>query len=257
MKVAPSELNRLLEAALDDQRQEKPFFQALLDSTIYCHCPKNVSPGTKFVQFRGPNDELLLPFFSDKGKADRAAQGKLRVFALQGRDLLQRTLGATLVLNPNDRWCKLYPDEVRQLLVHSELPNLETESLSMGTSVDIHTESVPPPGFEVFLLPQIQLLTEIERAYLTDMRLSPQEVDHHWILVAIATTEAHERTARNLVARAQPFCEERQIQFSVMVYSPDDPNDRWISELFPSPFYRRVEASKPMKGEPDHATGKS
>jgi hypothetical protein len=239
MKAAPSELNRLLEAALDDQRQEKAFFQALIDSRVYCHCPKNTSPGSQFIQFRGPNGDLLLPFFSDKAKADRAAQGKLRVVALQGRDFLQRTLGATLVLNPNDRWCKLYPDEVRHLLVHSELPNLETESLSMGTSVDIHTESVPPPGLEPFLNSTLRLLNDVERGYLADMRLSPQDEGPHWVLIAISAAAAHERTARNLVARSQPFCAERQIQFSVMVYAPGDPNDRWISDLFPQPFYRQ------------------
>lgn len=239
MKVAPSELNRLLEAALDDQHEEKPFFQALLDSTVYVHRPKNSPLDKQFIQFRGPNDELLLPFFSDKEKADRAAQGKLRVVALRGKDFLRRTLGATLVLNPNDRWCKLYPDEVRHLLMHLELPNLETESLNAGASVEIHTESVSPPGLEPFLHSQLRLLNDVERGYLADIRLSPQEEGPHWVLIAISAAAAHERTARNLVARSQPFCAERQIQFSVMVYAPGDPNDRWISDLFPQPFFQR------------------
>ena len=239
MKVAPSELNRLLEAALDDQRQENAFFQALLDSMVYAHSPKTGPPGRQFIQFRGPDGELLLPFFSDRGKADRAAQGKLRVFALQGRDFLVRTLGATLVLNPNDRWCKLYPDEVRQLLNRKSLPILITENLEGGKSVATYTEAIPPADLAEMLVSEIQSLPEIERAYLIDMRLNEEEQTAHWILVSIAPEGVKERLARTLVARSQSFCAEREIQFSVMVFSPGDKNDDWILSVGVRPLLSR------------------
>jgi hypothetical protein len=239
MKVAPSELNRLLEAALDDQRQEGPFFQALLDSTVYGHSPKTAQPGRQFVQFRGPEGELLLPFFSDKGKADRAAQGRVRVVALHGRDFLRRTLGATLVLNPNDRWCKLYPDEVRQLLERRILPPLVTENLEGGKPVAIYTEAVPPADLAEMLVSEIRSLAEIERAYLIDMRLDEEETIAHWILVAIAPEDAKERLARSLVARTQSFCAERELQFSVMVFSRGDRNDDWIQSVGTAPMFLR------------------
>jgi hypothetical protein len=239
MKVAPSELNRLLDAALDDQRQEEPFFHALLDSTIYGHSPRNGPPGRQFIQFRGPEGELLLPFFSDRGKADRAAQGKIRVVALQGRDFLCRTLGATLVLDPNDRWCKLYPDEVRQLIKQKSLPTLVTENLEGGKSVSIYTEAVPPADLTEMLVSEIQSLPEIERAYLMDMRLDEEEKTAHWILVSIAPADAKERLARSLVARSQRFCAEREIQFSVMVFSHGDRNDDWIQSIGVSPLFLR------------------
>jgi hypothetical protein len=240
MNTAESELNRLLESALDDHREEGKFFSALIDATIFAHTPLNDPTGrTRFIQFHGPNSELLLPFFSDRGKADAAAQGKARVVSLRGRLFLEQTLGATLVLNPNNRWCILYPDEVRQLLAKKSLPTLDKEQLDPERKVAIDIASVPPEELRQMLLDLLKDQSNVERAYLMDMRLDPEVLETHWMLAIIAPIAKREKLARTLVARTQEFCAERQIQFSLMVFSPGDKNDEWAQSLGIEPLHVR------------------
>ena len=240
MNISASELNRLLEAALDDHREEGRFFNALLDATIFAHTPlKDPNGRTRFIQFHCPNNELLLPFFSDRGKADAAARGKARVVSLQGRRFLEQTLGATLVLNPNNRWSILYPDEVKQLLAKRSLPTLVEEPLAPGRPVAISATSVPPEDLRLMLLALLKDQAEVERAYLMDMRLAATDREEHWLLAAIAPLPMRDRLARTLVARTQTFCAERRIQFSVMLFSPGDENDGWAKSLGIEPLLVR------------------
>ena len=232
MNTAESELNRLLESALDDHREEGKFFSALIDATIFAHTPLNDPTGrTRFIQFHGPNNELLLPFFSDLRKADAAAQGKARVVSLRGRLFLEQTLGATLVLNPNNRWCILYPDEVRQLLAKKSLPTLDKEQLDPERKVAIDIASVPPEELRQMLLDLLKAQSDVERAYLMDMRLDPTIQEEHWMLAVVAPIAKRDKIARTLVARTQSFCAERHIQFSLMVFCPGDKNDEWVQSL--------------------------
>ena len=242
MNTAESELNRLLESALDDHREEGKFFSALIDATIFAHTPLNDPTGrTRFIQFHGPNNELLLPFFSDRGKADAAARGKARVVSLRGRLFLEQTFGATLVLNPNNRWCILYPDEVRQLLAKKSLPTLDKEQLDPERKVAIDVASVPPEELRHMLLNLLKDQSDVQRAYLINMRLDPEVQEEHWMLAVIASIAKRDKLARTLVARTQDFCAERRIQFSLMVFCPGDQNDEWVQSLGIEPLRSRSE----------------
>ncbi len=75
MRVHPFELSRPLEASIGDRSKEPEFFRTPLDATAFVHAPKGDRSGrVRFVQLHAPNGELLLPFFSDYGKADVAAR---------------------------------------------------------------------------------------------------------------------------------------------------------------------------------------
>jgi len=69
------------------------------------------------MQFTTREGLLALPFFTEEAKANFAAQVVARVVRMTGRQLMELTRGATLLLNPNDTpHCALYPEEIEALL---------------------------------------------------------------------------------------------------------------------------------------------
>ena len=90
MRTPSSQLNRLLEASIADKRLEPEFFRALLDARVFAHAPLADTTGRlRLIQFNAPDGELLLPFFSDMGKAKAAGRGRVRIVELSGRQLLR------------------------------------------------------------------------------------------------------------------------------------------------------------------------
>src|SRR3546814_4427788 len=86
------------------------------------------------MQFPLPDSgHMVLPFFSEETQARAAAGTTAKVVALTGRDLLELTRGATLMLNPNGTNCPLYPEEIAALLDRGEVARS-----------DEHTSELPP-----------------------------------------------------------------------------------------------------------------
>lgn len=114
--ISATTLSRLLAQAIKDNRHEQAFFRALLDAKIYAHIPISdpVSRRLRFIQFNHPDTgQLILPFFSDEPKACAATGPTVRTVTLRGRVFLEATLGATLMLNPNDGIAYSFPRRSR------------------------------------------------------------------------------------------------------------------------------------------------
>lgn len=119
-------LEELMTASFDDPSAEPAFFKALLEATVYVHKAANdPSPGMRLVQFPHPETgALLLPFFIDLHQAQIASSPRVQIVKMTGRKLLEATLGATLILNPNSRYCLIYPEEARLLLAGAAIPQI-------------------------------------------------------------------------------------------------------------------------------------
>ena len=111
-------LQRLMELSYNDPSAEPAFFAALLGATVYAHKPAHdTAPNLRLIQFPHPETGAdLLPFFTDLQQARAASSPRVEIVKMTGRQLLEITLGATLILNPNSRYCMFYPEEVRLLL---------------------------------------------------------------------------------------------------------------------------------------------
>jgi hypothetical protein len=119
-----SALNELMTACFDDPSAEPAFFEALLGAIVYAHRPSNDStPFIRLVQFPHPKTgALLLPFFTDLRQAQIASSPHVEIVKMTGRELFEATVGATLILNPNGRYCLIYPEEARLILAGMALP---------------------------------------------------------------------------------------------------------------------------------------
>lgn len=110
-------LQLLIEASIADPSREPDFLNGLLDAPLFVHLPlSDDSSRVRLVQFSRPDGLSVIPVFTDLDRAQRAAQGHVRVATVPGRDLLEATRGATLMLDPNDTNCTLYPEEIAALL---------------------------------------------------------------------------------------------------------------------------------------------
>jgi len=117
-------LEELMAASFDEPCAEQAFFKALLDAAVYVHKAANdPSPVMRLVQFPHPETgALLLPFFTDLRQAQIASSARVQIVRMTGRELFEATLGATLILNPNSRYCLIYPEEARLLLAGEAIP---------------------------------------------------------------------------------------------------------------------------------------
>lgn len=239
MPIPPSELNRLLEAATGDRALEPEFFKALLEATVHAHCPSADRSGQiRFVQFHGPDGELLLPFFSDLGKARAAAAPNVRIVSLPGRKFLESTLGACLVLNPNNQWCKLYPEEVQQLLKTGRLAVLETVEFG-GRQVSVRLPGALPDGLLEYLGQFLPRLQPLESAYLVEMAPAENLDEVEVVIVLVSPAAESERIVRAVVTELQLNVPAPATPISVMAIDSDHPLPGWLQMPGLAPTYRR------------------
>lgn len=240
MPIQQSELNRLLEESITDRRKEPEFFRALLEATVYAHVPLNDRSGRiRFIQFNGPDGELLLPFFTDPGKSEAAGRGNVRNLAINGRLFLESTLGATLILNPNNHWCKLYPEEVRVLLRTGHVAVLESDDYAESTAITVGVpEGVPARLVEVFR-EVLAALVDVHAAYLVDMRLAPHLDNPNWVLAVRTPKSMSTRICRAILAELQAQESLTDKPLSLLTLAIEDPLPEWAAEVMPEPIYRR------------------
>lgn len=110
-------LQELIAASAADPAREPQFLAELLEAPLFVHLPL-LDDGEKvqLVKFTRLDGLTVIPVFSAFDRAYLAAQGNVRVATVPGRELMEATRGATLMLDPNDTSCTLYPEEITALL---------------------------------------------------------------------------------------------------------------------------------------------
>ncbi|GAB6196709.1 SseB family protein [Lysobacter xanthus] len=151
-----TDLRRLKERALADPAREVDYLRALLDATLYAHAPVSDDSGKlHFLMFTRPDGLNVIPLFTELAQAQDAARNAARVIPVQGRQMLEATRGATLMLDPNDVGMTLYPEEVATLLDAGEAaiapasadgPDLELQAPDPGDAwlMDVIAKAVEP-----------------------------------------------------------------------------------------------------------------
>lgn len=229
--VGQGELDRLLTLALQHIEHHEPFFRALLDATVYAHLPLSDDSGRiRFIQFNSPDDgRPLLPFFTDLDKALAVGRTDVRILALQGRTLLQHTLGATLVMNPNDRHSILYPEETRALLETGRIAQVWTEQLSEARMVALRAPSHAPKWLIEKLKELQSLLPFVVAAYLVGSS-PPDDLKKVELRLglAVAKTDA-ERAVRAITVHLGARLAKLRTPLTMTTFEPTEPRPEWLS----------------------------
>jgi len=134
--VSEQQLERCFELGLKSFVNEAQFFTCLLNAMVYVHAPvSDDSKNVRLIQFRHPDGFDAIPFFTSAHRSERAASRAVRTIHLPCAELLKATLGATLMVNPNDGGAVLYPEEVRVLLRTGTLDTFEKVESENGFAV--------------------------------------------------------------------------------------------------------------------------
>jgi SseB protein N-terminal domain len=194
--ISAAQLEHLMRRAMADLREEEPFFRALLDATVYAHIPLSDDSGRlRFIQFIRPdNGATVLPFFTDEAKAHAAAQGAVQTIALSARKLLWITQGATLMLNPNDAHCVLYPEEIDTLLRTGKVAAIQQTTST--SEMAIRAPLSVPDDVHRFLVDTLRPLTYVSKAYVLEAYSTANPTTSNLLIVLDAAKGNAERAIR-------------------------------------------------------------
>jgi hypothetical protein len=239
---AKDSLEHLMALAIQGKDPEQAFFSALLEETVYVHRPaKDRSRNLRLVQFPHPaTGALLLPFFSDIHQAREAGNAEVEVVAIQGRQLFQVTLGATLILNPNRRYCVLYPEEIQQLLDGKRLGPVATTDIQDEIPLDL--EAMIPPA-EWITLPLAETyagIPGVEAATLAISKSRDENVPGQIVIVVVVADAEVERSVRATTVAIGDSCELHNATLDVLTVRPGETSP--AGHL--SPFYSRSASPK-------------
>lgn len=199
------ELEAWLVRARENPAEEPAFFRRLLDATVYVHAPASDDSGKlRLVQFRHPDGFDAIPFFTSLQKAQIASSSSVRILGLRGRELLAGTVGATLMLDPNDGGAVLYPEEIATLLATGVLARIEKI-----VNPELHMRAAQ--GAPVWLGPTIRECLQqagfVSAAYILETNPTEAWDQRPGLLICLVADMAFaERAARLVTTAIQPLC---------------------------------------------------
>lgn len=240
-KVSLHEIEELRRRARE-LHDEAPFFCALLDAAVYAHTPLSDDSGrVRFIQFNHPDTQaLLLPFFSDAQQAHEASQSKTKVLVMTGWDFFRLTLGATLVLNPNQDQVILYPEEIQGLLESGTMAPIDVEQLQEPTEMGFRLPIHAPGWLESRLQDMFAQLPYVETAYLAEM-IRPHDRENFVLVIAAGVApENTERAGRAISTKLPACCVGLQMAVDLMTFDPADEPPAWVRSLDVRPIYERM-----------------
>jgi hypothetical protein len=240
-------LEHLMARAIADQREESAFFQALLSATIYAHIPltdrvDSHSDRIRFVQFHRPdNGQLTLPFFTDLKKASFAAQSNVRVIAMKGRAFLELTHGATLMLDPNDNGCTLYPEEVEALLRTGQVAAIQPFTVEEKNAPLVGPSKDSPVWLIDALILSLAKLPFVQVAYLGGVFRRTEVPEQTGLLIVLGGEQAHaERAVHAVLTAIQPLAaKHEELPIDITHFDPTENVPDWITRVALQPFYER------------------
>lgn len=235
-----SDLQRLLKEVRNNPLTEPRYFEALLTATVYAHVPlKQVAGRLRFIQFVRPdNGQTVLPFFSNRIRAERASGPDVTIIAMDARQLFELTRGATLMLDPNDERAALYPEEISALLSGKPLVAFGLEKVAEPETVGVRNPTVAADDLIATLKAYCATEPDIEAGYIAEI-LRGQEYEEASLWVAmVATPKVFERITRTSMQRIQPLLSTLALPLLVTVITADDATTSFYSQAIR--FYERL-----------------
>jgi len=239
--VTSDELDRLFLAGINDPTHELEFFQAFLEAIVFAHGPLEEADPAKlhFVMFRSPDDkEWVIPVFTDRAKIERASSSTVRILEMTGRQLLDLTRGAAIMLNPNDWQCTLFREEIAQLLDHGILPPVQRFQIEHDGDGCVYCLEVVPRAIRKAVKKALSGIANVEVAYIAGSRWKSGEPDG--VIVAVGGTAlSGEHAARAIASTLQLSLEPIDRGVDVTYFGPNMPEPPWIKDLKVPAMYRR------------------
>ena len=239
--TTPSELELLMERSKANGAEDAAFFRALLDATVYVHVPKDKRQFPwRFMQFqRSDEPGMLIPFFTNRARAEKSTQRVARVIAMKGRAFLEASRGSTLILNPQETpWCILYPEEVASLLDENYMARVEALNTDEERALARAPDSIPD-GLVEILIPVLRDLPFVKVAYVARRASNEQQGPSATLIVLGGDPKLAERAARAVATVLQRHAPRFETGVDLVHFDTSKPPPRWLTDLGLQPVFRR------------------
>jgi hypothetical protein len=237
----------LMARSMEDPSAEPAFMAALLEATVYVHAPVKDRPGNlRLVSFPHPQTGVyLIPFFSDLGQAEESSSASIRIIAMTGRQLFANTPGATLILNPNRRYCLFYPEEVALLLQGKALPPPMRVTDHEEVARPLEPMAQPPDWLIKALDGLFAGIPGVESAAIARRVPSDaRDVDELVIVVFVSDADA-ERVGRAATVALKEACERTKTDVDILTIRPDRNH---LCSQFPKAYVRQSICRNALSG---------
>lgn len=233
------DLDELIAKAVEDPSNEPELFSRIVEATLYVHAPKRPTGiNLSLVQFRTPQGVMAIPVFTDRRKAEFAGRGNVRIISIRGRQLLSATSGATVVINPNDNWCILYPEEIRALLRGNRLGR-NPENIATPVALDLRRSIEPDTHLIDTIVAALSSIEHALDAWLTEADDENGRTISRYVVVVAAEAAHHERIARSLTLSLHDIGQSLERIVDVTFIEPGAKHTEWLNEKGDSLIYRR------------------
>lgn len=238
--ISTDELERLMTASIGNSATEPAFFRALLDATMYAHAP--IYPKAerlRLVMFKSPDDgTLVVPVFTDEAKATYAARGNVYVVKVNGRVLFELTRGATVMINPNDARCTLYPEEIEQLLRDGTVVPVLKHQLQQDSGEVIIKLNVMPHALVKSLKSALAHVRGVAVAYVAGIRWPAVDQPESLLIALGGSPMDAERNVRAIATILSDQIRSFDKPVDVTHFEPSTP-PAWVNDFGLQPVYRR------------------
>lgn len=182
---------------------------------------------------------MAIPVFTDIKKAEFAGRGNVRIIPIHARQLLSATLGANIVINPNDAWCILYPEEIRTLLAGRTLGRKPD---NIDTTKDIQLRPAQNPSAELIKLIEGALapIETAQDAWLTEADDDERPSSTRYVVVVAAERPSCERIARSLTLALSSSGRSFEKTVDITFIEPGDVQKSWLEDNSTCLIYRRL-----------------
>ena len=233
-------LDDLMEQSVQDSRREPEFFRALLTAMLYSHAPlESPSERLHLVMFKSPDDgALVVPVFTDEAKAEFAAQGSVRVVSMPGRTLFDISRGATVMINPNDVRCTLYPEEISELLATGIVAYVRKNEVLEGKAQYFKLDKVPTVLAKA-MKKELPNIRGVELAYVVGLKWQEAEHPDSLLIVLGGRPDREDREVRALATALHRTFQELDKAVDVIHFDGRQGRPEWIRHLGLTPVYRR------------------
>lgn len=239
--ISAEELERLIEASIGNSEAEPAFFRALLEAVMYAHAPiEPKADRLRFIMFKSPYDgTLVIPVFTDMTRATDAARGKATIVKMGGRMLFEMTRGATIMINPNDARCTLYPEEISRLLDDGTVAPVQRSQITEGDAARLYKLPSVPKALGRELKRVLRRTTGVEVAYVAGTRPREPGYPDGLLIALVGNGKEQDRTARAIATALYDEMCKLDRPVDIVQYLASEPLPSWVRALRMKAFYRR------------------
>ncbi len=157
-----------------------------------------------------------------------AVRGNRTLIAMTGRELLELTRGATLMLNPNDDQVVLHPAEVDAILAGQSIGKFSRADLRESEEVSTCPPTFPTDALTLLLRERFATEPSVRDAYLVELHRGPEMADVSLLLGIVAAAAHQQRLLQLTTLWVKPVLDTLPMPLMMTLMTPGEE----LPELF-------------------------